>query len=322
MLKDNYNRYFSYLRLSITDLCNFRCKYCLPDNIKFKHKSYLSVEEIYNLIAVLSELGIKKVRITGGEPTVRKDFISIGKVISSFSSIESLVFTTNGYRLSSIAKSAYNAGFNGVNISLDTLDDVKFSMITNRDYFSKVFEGIFCALDAGLNVKINVVLSDFFSFEDFEDFYSLLKYKNLTIRFIDQMETNSIKRSDHEALRSNYLVKFLKRNNWTVADKKMDFAGPAVVFVNKYFLGKIGVINPYSRLFCSSCNRLRVSAVGDLFLCLFGGRSYPIRLFLDSIDKKSDFKSFLYSKVKLKSYSHSLNDKDFGLMNSFSSIGG
>ena len=320
MLKDNYNRQFSYLRLSITDLCNFNCKYCLPNNIKLKSKSYLSINEMYNLIFTLSNLGIKKVRITGGEPTIRKDFILIGKMISSFNCIKSLVFTTNGYNLSDIVESVFNAGFNGVNISLDTLNYLKFSVITNRDYFNRVFEGIFRALDIGLDVKINIVLSEFFSFSDFEDFYSLLKYKRLTIRFIDQMETGIIKKYS-TYVKSSYLITFLKRNNWILLDKK-NIDGPAKIFVNKLFLGKIGIINPYSNSFCLSCNRLRITALGELFLCLFGGESYSTRLFLNSLHNKIFFQNFLFNKIKNKSRSHLLNNKNFGLINSFSSIGG
>ena len=285
MLKDNYNRYFSYLRLSITDLCNFRCKYCLPSDLNLKSKAYLSVDEIYNLILVFSELGVKKVRLTGGEPTVRKDFILIGKKISSISAIKSLVFTTNGYRLFDIAQDVYNAGFDSVNISLDTLDKSKFFVITGRDYFLKAFKGIFFALNVGLNVKLNVVLSNLFSLEDFENFYFLLKYKNLTIRFIDQMETNLIGKSKVN-LTSSFLLEFLLKNGWFYEDKEFLYSGPAVVIKHEFFLGKIGFINPYSSDFCEDCNRLRVSSIGDLFLCLFGGKAYSIRYFLDTLYKK------------------------------------
>ena len=321
MLIDKYNRSFNYLRLSITDLCNFNCKYCLPNNIKLKTKNYLSLDEIYNLILVLSDLGIQKIRITGGEPTVRKDFLEIGQMISSFQAIKSLVFTTNGYKLSQIAEKTYNAGFNGVNISLDTLNKTKFSVITGKNYFFQVLNGVFSALNAGLNVKLNVVLSNFFSLDDFENFYSLLKYKNLNIRFIEQMETNLINKNYNENLNSKVLCHFLKNNGWKILIKnKTD--GPANTFTHDNYLGKIGIINPYSSSFCSTCNRLRVSAVGDLFLCLFGGKMYPIRHFLKLANNTDELKTFLISKLKCKTYSHNLFDKQFGLMNHFSSIGG
>ena len=132
-------------------------------------------------------MGVNKIRITGGEPTLRKDFIDIAKVAASFNSIKSLVFTTNGYKLLELKNHIKSVGFTGVNISLDTLDKEKFSIITNRDYFNKVFEGILYILKLNLDVKINVVLSNLFSFEDFENFYSLIKYKNINIRFINQM---------------------------------------------------------------------------------------------------------------------------------------
>lgn len=322
MLVDKYSRSFSYLRLSITDLCNFSCQYCLPDNMKFKIKNYLSVNEIYNLVICLSELGVKKVRLTGGEPTVRKDFLLIGKKISMVPGIESLVFTTNGYKLSNIALDVLKAGFQSVNVSLDTMDCMKFSVITGRDYFYRVFKGILFAMKVGLSLKINIVLSKFFSFKDFEDFYSLLKYKNITIRFIDQMETNLVEKSFKNRFNVNHLLQFLKKNKWINGEKINIQAGPAQVYVNENFLGKIGIINPYSTDFCFSCNRLRVSAVGDLFLCLFGGTSYPIRSYLQSSKQKNELKIFLKDKVKLKLPSHKLFNRNFGLINSFSSIGG
>lgn len=321
MLIDKYNRHFTYLRLSITDLCNFNCKYCLPNNIKFKAKNYLSIKEIYNLISAFSDFGIQKVRITGGEPTVRKDFIEIGKTIASFKNIKSLVFTTNGYKLPQIVKSVHSAGFNGINVSLDTLNKNKFSVITGKNYFSTVLNGIFLALNTGLNVKINVVLSKFFSLDDFENFYTLLKYKKINIRFIEQMETNLINKNNNTFLEAKFLRKFLEKNKWLLVKKK-SLDGPADTFIHKNYLGKIGIINPYSSSFCASCNRLRISSVGDLFLCLFGGKAYSIRSFLNTINGKNDLKEFIFNKLKHKSYSHDLFNKQFGLMNNFSSIGG
>ena len=321
MLKDNYNRYFSYLRLSITDSCNFQCKYCMPENFKFNKDENLSINEIHNLIAAFSELGVNKIRLTGGEPTLRKDFINIAKTISNFNSIKSLVFTTNGYKLLELKDDIKKSGFTGINISLDTLNKEKFAVITNRDYFDKVFEGILHVLKLNLDIKINIVLSDLFSFSDFENFYSLTKYKNINIRFINQMETNFVKRKQ-KSINLNYLLTFLKNNKWLLNNEKNISAGPALNFKNKNFIGTIGIINPYSNSFCLSCNRLRISSKGDLFLCLFGGKSYSIKNFLNSKNKKFELQKFLIEKVKIKSYSHFLEYKNFGELNTFSSIGG
>ena len=322
-LKDNHNRFFSYLRLSITELCNFQCKYCLPNNLKYPNKNYLTLNEINNLIIAFTELGVNKIRITGGEPTLRHDFVNIGKLLSSFNNIKSVVFTSNGYKLSEIITDVVNAGYTGVNISLDSLNEKKFNFITNRKYFNKVFEGILYALKSKLTVKINIVLSDLFSLDDFEDFYSFIKYKNITIRFINQMETNTIKKKFNFYLNLKFLLNFLKNNNWIL--KKSIYkgsSGPALVFNNTQFLGEIGIINPYSNSFCLSCNRLRISPYGELFLCLFGGKSYSVRHLLDSCNKKDMLKQFLIDKIKFKSYSHFLDDNNFGKITSFSSIGG
>ncbi|HFL8819342.1 MAG TPA: radical SAM protein [Candidatus Azoamicus sp. OHIO2] len=321
-LKDNYNRYFSYLRLSITEACNFRCNYCMPASFKTSDKNKLSLNEIYNLVTAFTELGVNKIRLTGGEPTTRKDFIHIAKMISSFSAIKSLVFTTNGYKLTDLITNLLDCGFTGINISLDTLNKEKFSIITHRNYFDKVYEGILRILTLNLDIKINVVLSDLFSFDDFENFYSLTKYKNLTIRFINQMETNFVKKKKNRSIDVNYILTFLKKNNWTLTNEKFISAGPALTLINKNFMGKIGIINPYSNSFCLSCNRLRISSQGNLHLCLFGGKSYSIRHFLDSKTKKFLLQKFLIETTKIKGYSHFLDYKNFGELTTFSSIGG
>lgn len=321
-LIDNYNRVFSYLRLSITDLCNFNCKYCIPDLNKLDNKKYLSKNEIYNLISAFSDLGVSKIRLTGGEPTVRKDFLDLGATISNFKSITSLVFTTNGYKLNKIASKLKSVGFTGVNISLDSLSKNKFYVITNKNYFDSVISGIFSCLDNDINVKINIVLSNFFSFFDFENFYSLIRYKNLTIRFIDQMETLNVKRIDNFYFSSFYLISYLNRNGWVKEKLEDKTSGPAVIYSNPNFLGKIGFISPYSNHFCISCNRLRVSSTGDLFLCLFGGESYSLRCFLESSKKKNDLINFLLDKIKIKKESHFLHEKKFGILKTFSNIGG
>lgn len=322
ILKDNYNRIFSYLRLSITDMCNFNCKYCLPNIKKFDKKEHLSLNEINNLVSAFVDLGIIKIRLTGGEPTIRKDFFEIGSLISSFKSIKSLVFTTNGYKLDKIAYDIYKTGFTGVNVSLDSLDKKKFYFITNKNYFDNVLKGIFLLLDYGLEVKINIVLSDFFTFSDFENFYSLLKYKKLQIRFIDQMETIDIKKEVRESLNSIYISSFLEHNGWNEISKYSFLSGPSSIFIHNDFLGSIGVINPYSNSFCKECNRLRISSSGELFLCLFGGTSFSLRNFLDSSNKKNDLIKFLLDKIKLKAKSHFLHDRNFGSLKTFSSIGG
>lgn len=319
-LNDLHHRYFSYIRLSITDLCNFNCKYCLPhQNEKIKKHNQLSLYEIYNLINVLSELGINKIRITGGEPTVRKDFLNICRIISSFNNIKSLVLTTNGYNLNATIEDIYKTGVNGINISLDTLNDLKFYKITNKKYFDKVYKGLLKSLDLDLDVKINIVLSDFFSLSDFESFYSLVKYKKISIRFIDQMETNIIKKNNTN-LSIDYLLSFLKNNNW-FAEKKFNFDGPALNFKHKLFSGNIGIISPYAKTFCLDCNRLRISSNGYFFLCLFGNKGYYLRNLL-SESKKNELKNFFINKIKFKLSSHFLKDDNFGLMKTFSSIGG
>ncbi|HIH2763415.1 MAG TPA: radical SAM protein [Candidatus Azoamicus sp.] len=319
-LTDLQHRYFSYIRLSITNLCNFNCKYCLPyKNTQIDKFNQLSTYEIFNLINALSDLGIKKIRLTGGEPTIRKDLANICRIISSFNNITSLVITTNGYNLKNTINEIYKTGVSGLNVSLDTLNELKFYKITNKKYFNKVYDGILKALDLNLDIKLNIVLSDFFSLSDFETFYSLVKYKKVAIRFINQMETGVIKRNIIN-LKMEFITTFLKTNNWII-EKKFDSDGPALNFKNNLFLGQIGIINPYVKTFCLDCNRLRVSSNGYFFLCLFGNKGYYIKNLLHS-SKKKILKQFFIEKIKFKLSSHFLKENNFGLIKTFSSIGG
>jgi len=322
ILKDNYNRFFYYLRLSITDLCNFNCGYCLPNILNKKNNEYLTPSEIYNLVNAFSELGVQKIRITGGEPTIRSDLFKISESIRYISNIKSLVLTSNGYKLNKIVKDIKNFGFTGINISLDTLNRDKFITITGRDYFKKVLEGIYKAIELNLEIKINVVVSRFFSLEDFEDFYSFLKYKNIVIRFIEQMETKSIKKNYKSYITSSYILEFLRLNKWKQKDNRLFTDGPATLFYNDNYLGKIGIINPYSKEFCYSCNRLRISSLGRLYLCLFSDNSYSLRHLLKKSAQKDELKKFILDKMKVKDESHFLTQSKFGSIDNFSSIGG
>ena len=252
MLQDRYQRKFSYLRLSITDVCNFRCQYCLPNGYHKNKKNFLTINEIKNLTNAFVELGIQKIRITGGEPTTRKNFLQIGKMISSFNEIKTLAFTTNGYKLNKIAKECKNVGFNGVNVSIDSLDNKKFYTITGHNKLNKILNGIHKSISVNLKTKINVVLIKNFNNEDLLSYIKLAKILPISIRFIELMETNATtKYFKKHHINPNYIKEYLLKNNWRKNLHKIT-NGPAIEYSNKEYKGQIGIISPYSKNFCSN----------------------------------------------------------------------
>ncbi len=322
-LIDTYGRHFSYLRLSITELCNFKCMYCLPSGCIKPTSNFLSTNEIYNLILAFNDLGLKKIRITGGEPTIRKDFLEIGNILSKFKNIaKSLVFTTNGYNLSKIAQSSFNAGYTGVNVSVDSLDEDRFKYITGRNCLKQVLNGINNAVYTGLKTKVNVVLLKSFSKCELEKYILWIKDMPISIRFIELMETqNNQKYFQKNKISSSYIESFLKKNGWfQIKSQKTD--GPAIKFKHNDFIGEIGLISPYTKTFCDTCNRLRVSSIGKLHLCLFGDINYNLRYLLQSSSQKNDLTLLIKDKLKLKKNSHYLHNGDFGIVKQLASIGG
>lgn len=324
-LIDKYGRVFRYLRLSITDVCNFRCCYCLPFGYR-KSKNYgnfLSLDEIRVLLDVFCSLGLEKVRLSGGEPTLRKDFFLIGKLIASFKNISVLAFTTNGYKLKEIAERSRYSGFTNVNISIDSLISSNFFSITGRDLLSNVLNGVYKSIAVGLCVKVNVVLLCGFSIYDFDNFLDFVLYENISIRFIELVGTkNSINFFLNNFISSLFLRNYLENHGWIKCFFERN-AGPAVVYSHRYYAGTIGFISSYSSNFCLFCNRLRISAVGDFYLCLFGGKEkiYTIREYL-SFDKRDVLKNVLQNIISYKDLSHFLLAGDFGAITQLSQLGG
>lgn len=279
MLVDQYNRSFPYLRLSVTELCNFKCTYCLPDGYKGGNKkSFLTLDEINTLVTAFSLLGTEKIRITGGEPTLRKDIVDIVNVCAANSNIKKVALTTNGYRLPDILEDLISAGVTGLNLSVDSLDPTNFAKITGHDKLHRIMESIEMVLAAGFgNLKLNTVLLRQTNGHEFDRFLSLVKKMPVTVRFIELMRTND----NHaffakEHLSANDIKSWLLSSGWQQISRSID-AGPAEEYFHPDYRGNIGLIMPYAKNFCDSCNRLRVSAQGKLNLCLFAGGSEDLR---------------------------------------------
>ena len=328
ILKDSFGRKFPYIRLSISDVCNFKCGYCLPDGYKIDksdNRTFINTEEIKRLARALSELGVSKIRLTGGEPTIRKDFFEIIKIIKENSGIKKTAITTNGYKLDKIANDIKNSGLDGINISIDSLDPKTFKKITGHDRLEEILRGIKNLQKLNFkNIKINAVLlkgiND--SERDFDSWAQFIKNNEIDFRYIELMQTgDNLDYFNKYHVPSKKFMDYLNNNNWIIQTFGKD-AGPAKNYLNPKFKGKFGVIAPYSKDFCKSCNRLRITAKGDLRLCLFGNTGINIRHLMQKDNQIEELKDLILKQLNFKKESHYLEIGETGLTKNLSTTGG
>jgi len=323
-IADRFGRTFPYLRLSLTDVCNFSCTYCLPDGYqKVGCEPFMSKDEIIRLVRAFAALGTWKIRLTGGEPTVRKDFIDITAGISQVPGVRKLAFTTNGYKLPERAQSFYDAGLRAINISVDSLRSDMFTDITGHDRLHEVLNGAQACLDAGFeSVKLNAVLLKGVNDNELDDFIDFVEDKPISLRFIELMRTGD-NQAYFEAhhLRGTFVTERLLARGWRLRERT-EAAGPAVEFEHPGSMGSIGLIAPYSKDFCKTCNRLRVSAKGELHLCLFGESGYSLRDYLQRDDQEDALQEKIMELMNFKHSAHFLHEDNSGVRKHLASIGG
>ncbi|SRR6056297_3465081 len=291
----------NYLRISVTDRCNLRCFYCMPqEGIKLKrHKDIMSYEDIYKVTQVAAEIGITKVRITGGEPLVRLGVEELIEKIDSIPKIDEISLTTNGVSLYKQAEDLKEKGLDRVNISLDTLDRSQFKEITGRDHLNKVLKSIDKAKELDLTpVKVNTVLIKGVNDNQIDEFLKFMDEKDIILRFIEYMPIGS------EKDQANYVkiadIKEVLKQKYELTPAQVMGNGPAKYYKVKGYKGKLGFISPFGHNICSDCNRLRLTADGKVRSCLLKeeetslynekklvGRNKIKEIFLKSIQKKS-----------------------------------
>ena len=279
----------TYLRVSVTDRCNFRCKYCMPEGVRefIPHPEILRYEEISKIVKAFSFLGVNSVRLTGGEPLVRKGIESLIEELSSIEGITDISVTTNGYFLSEKARSLKSAGLKRVNVSLDTLNPEKFSFITGAPpgALSKVLEGIRAALEAGLRpVKINTVLIRGFNDSEIEDFVELSRELGVEVRFIELMPVGGRFFSRDNFIPVSEIKELLARKFGPLIPYKTFKKGPASSFRVSQTGAVVGFIPSVSQHFCHECNRVRLTSDGKLRLCLMSDREIDLKAVLRSPD--------------------------------------
>ena len=328
IIKDSFGRTFPYIRLSITDVCNFKCGYCLPNGYqidKSDNRKFLHLDEIKRLSKVFSKLGVQKIRLTGGEPTVRKDFFDIIKILKNEAGIKKVVITTNGYHLDDKAKMLVDSDLNGINISIDSLDRNTFKTITGHDRLPEILRGIQNLQNLNFdNIKVNAVLLNNInaSEKDFDTWANFIKKNKVDFRYIELMRTgDNLDYFNKYHVTSKVFKEYLDKNNWIYQTFGKD-AGPSLNYINPEYKGKFGIIAPYSKDFCKTCNRLRITSRGDLRLCLFGNTGISIRHLLQKDDQINELQNLILGQMKFKKESHYLELGKTGLTKNLSTTGG
>ncbi|MEX1304366.1 MAG: GTP 3',8-cyclase MoaA [Rhodovibrionaceae bacterium] len=272
-LIDPYARAISYLRVSVTDRCDFRCVYCMSEDMTFlPKKDLLSLEELDRLCSAFVGLGVKKLRLTGGEPLVRRNILwlieRLGRHLDS-GALEELTLTTNGSQLARFAQPLYEAGVRRVNVSLDTLDPDRFAAITRWGKYDKVMQGLEAAKAAGLQVKINTVALKSVNDDEIHRLVEWCGEEGFDLTFIEVMPMGDIGNEDR--IEQYYPLSLLRgdlEKRWTLADIPYKTGGPARYVEVAETGGRIGFITPLTHNFCESCNRVRVTCTGQLYMCL------------------------------------------------------
>jgi cyclic pyranopterin phosphate synthase len=312
-LVDRFGRRHNNLRISVTDRCNIRCRYCMPERVEFQPQSQLlTFEEIARFVRIASGLGVDKVRLTGGEPLVRRDLPSLVGMLAASPGIRDVGLTTNGVLLADQAQALYDAGLRRINVSLDTLDRAQFERITRRDEFDRVLAGLDAAARVGLGpIKINAVAAR--GATDVVGLARFCRERGFELRFIEFMPLESDRTWSRESvLTSAEILEMLSEAGLPAAPaEKSDPAAPADEYLYEDGGGRIGIIASVSRPFCGSCNRIRLTADGKLRNCLFALEELDVKGPLRSGASDEAIAAFVRRCVEEKWEGHQINSIHF-----------
>ncbi|MES9852391.1 MAG: GTP 3',8-cyclase MoaA [Candidatus Thiodiazotropha sp. L084R] len=324
MLSDSYGRQIEYLRLSITDRCDFRCFYCLPRSHRdFETPTdWLTSDEIERLVGQFTKLGVKHVRLTGGEPLVRKEVNEIAQRISALHGIEELSLSTNASRLSQFAASLNKAGVERLNISLDTLNEKKFHEITGSQ-LKPVLAGIEQAKAIGFTpIKINMVIMRGINDEDVEEMIDYCIEHDLTLRFIETMPVGEGGRSANQHYLPLAEIETQLRKRYTLKPAAMHGSGPARYFQIDDSSLVVGFITPKSQHFCDTCNRVRLSVTGDLHLCLGQEDKLSLGSMMRAGASDQEIQQAIRHAITRKPFKHQFVEAPSAIIRPMSALGG
>lgn len=311
MIKDIYDRQIDYLRISITDRCNLRCRYCMPEDVEFiPHTDIMRYEEFLRVAEILAEQGIRKVKVTGGEPLVRRGCTDFIKSLKQVRGIENVTITTNGVLLEQYLPELIDAGIDGINVSLDSLRRDRYMEITGRNEFDRVWRGIEKAVSSGVRVKLNCVPLREYNADEIPDFMELARTRKLDVRFIEIMPIGSGKQ--FEPVPAGEIIGQMAdiyENVQEVKEKRGN--GPAVYYRGEGFAGCVGLIGAVHRKFCGSCNRIRLTSRGFLKLCLYYDRGIDLREMLRSGKEDEVIAERIAGAIREKPREHHFSDRVF-----------
>ena len=279
-LYDNHGRLINYLRLAVTDRCNLRCHYCMPEEgIKYvARKNLLSYEEMIRLVGVLAALGISKLRITGGEPFLRKDMMQFLKNVSQINGLEQIHITTNGTLTARLIPELKAIGIKSINLSLDSLDRERFFKITRRDELPKVMETFHLLLNHGIPTKINAVIMNGHNTEDILPMAELTRDHHVSVRFIEEMPFNgSGKTEQHNSWNFRDIFNILQKQYPNLIKLPDPPFSTSLNYQIPGYQGSVGIIPAYSRTFCGTCNRIRITPQGLLKTCLYDDGVFNVK---------------------------------------------
>ena len=327
-LIDNFGRQIEYVRLAVTDRCNLRCQYCMPAHgiDIVPRQELLSFKEMYRLIRVLTELGVNKVRLTGGEPFVRKDFVGFLEMLSYNDLLDAINITTNGALISHhIDKIEQLKKVKNINLSIDSLNREKFAKITRRDVYPEVYKTFKLLEKSSLNLKLNVVVQSGFNTDEIVDFVRLTKDKNVAVRFIEEMPFNGKGQRD---MQENWTFKKILeeiKTEFDVQEIQSEKSSTSRNYKVDDHLGSVGIIPAFTRTICNDCNRIRITSTGTFKNCLFDDGVFNLRDFMRKGASNDDLKQLFLSLVKEKpenGFIAEANRKKGDVSESMSTIGG
>lgn len=325
-IQDRYSRVIDYMRISVTDRCNLRCTYCMPaEGIQpLAHKDILRYEEIIRIVAVAAKLGVKKIRITGGEPLIRKNLSFLIASIHDIEGIEDISLTTNGSLLRKHARELAAAGLNRINVSLDSLNPDRYREITRGGDIDVVFEGIYEAQEAGLSpIKLNMVPVRGCNDDEIEAFAQLTMKTPYHVRFIEFMPMGGSELWGRDKYISTEEIRKRVEAVAPLSPVKLRRSGPARYYRFENAPGVIGFISPITHHFCNSCNRLRLTSEGKLRPCLFSETEIDLKSAIRAGASDEEIERLLRLSVEIKPKGHEINhEKSFDHLKPMSRIGG
>ncbi|MEM7112279.1 MAG: GTP 3',8-cyclase MoaA [Chloroflexota bacterium] len=326
MSLDRFGRNINYLRISLTDKCNLRCVYCMPEDMKFRPRhELLQDDEIYRLVNIFAELGFNKFRLTGGEPTIRANFVEIVERIASTPGVKTVAMTTNGLMLDKLAAPLAKAGMERVNVSIDTLNPEKFKKLTRWGNVEDVWRGVHAAEAAGLGVKLNaVIVRNYNDKEDVVDLARLTLYQNWQVRFIEMMPFGDVADFQQAGIVSEEELKqtiAAELGELELVDNgRLD--GEARLYRLPEASGTVGFISSVTQPFCADCNRARLTADGRLRLCLLREKEVNLMEPLRNGATNEQLKQIIEEGIWWKPWGHKLGEDIIPLNRVMSEIGG